>query len=146
MFFQNGRLWHLTLWWVEHLLPTGLKKHSLLYTTLLYICARVVFGLCVCYRFRLRSPEAGFEIEVSMQTVYREEPLGSVPDGKRKQNKAGGVGLWHSHSKGLSHSPGSSGAGAALPYLRQGPWLAFTLPRWLVRQRMQLSLGSWCDL
>lgn len=52
-----------------------------------------VFGLCVCYRFRLRSPEAGFEMEVSMQTVYREEPLGSVPDGKRKQNKAGGVGL-----------------------------------------------------
>lgn len=57
------------------------------------MCARVVFGLCVCYRFRLRSPEAGFEMEVSMQTVYREEPLGSVPDGKRKQNKAGGVGL-----------------------------------------------------
>lgn len=29
-------------------------------------------------------------------------PWGQCLTGKRKQNKAGGVGLWHSHSKGLT--------------------------------------------
>lgn len=43
-----------------------------------------VFGLCVYCRFRLRSPEAGFEMEVSMQKVYREEPVGSVPAGEEE--------------------------------------------------------------